>query len=107
MGVALAQPPERSPELEPGQRVTETRRPDVRWRLGRELGEEPAERSHEPIEIRIPLGIADRPVAQTLDGASLIRPERHGPTIRLRREEPDVRRDEPQTVAAKAEVLDD
>src|SRR6185503_11282955 len=107
VGVVLAKPPERSPELQSGQGVAQIWGLDVGWRPCRELRQEAGERSNQAVEVGIAVRVAGRPRAEPIDRSGLVDPERDGAAVGLRGEDPDLRRHEPQAVRAEVEVLDD
>ncbi len=105
--VVLAEAAERPPEPEAGQGVTETGRFDVRRCLPGDLAEEPGERTDEPIEGGVLLGIGSGPGPQPIGGLGRVAPQDDRVAIRSRREGPDVRADQRQPVTLEVEVADD
>ena len=107
VGVALAETAERAAQPQPGERVAEARRLDVGRCLGGELGEERAERAHQPVEAGIGVGVVEAPRPDALDGPGLIGPQRDRPTVRVRCEDAHGGLDQPKAVRSKVEVPDD
>ena len=73
--VVLAEATERPPEAEPGQRVAETGRLDVRRRLPGDVAEEAGQRADEPVEVGIALGVGGGSGAQALGGPGRVAPQ--------------------------------
>jgi hypothetical protein len=107
VGIALAEASERPPELQPGERVAETGRMDVRGRLACDLAEKATERADEAIEVRVAFGVVRRPFAKPVDRSCLVGPERDRPAVRLRGEDSNIRGNDPEPVAAKVQVAHD
>ena len=105
--VVLAEATERSPEAEPGQRVTETRRFDVRWGLPGDVAEEARQRPDEPVEVRVAPGVGSGPGAQALGRPCRVAPQADRTAVGSRGEGPDVGADERQAVALEVEIADD
>ena len=102
--VVPAETLERPSQAQPGQRVAEPGRPDVGRRLVTKVGQELRQGSDAPVEVGIAVGIQRRDRAQRIERRLEVAPQREAPAVRLRREDPDRRRDELEAMLAQAEL---